>query len=94
MVVRVTAARPDGRAHDDTQVLLIGVDSAPGRTETLTDSMLLVSILPSTGEVEMVSTPRDISRFPLYDGGIYTSSPNIFVLPNASVVTTLKRGAP
>jgi LCP family protein required for cell wall assembly len=57
-------------------VLLIGVDSAPGRSEALTDTLMLVSILPSTGELAMVSLPRDISRFPLYNGGIFTAKVN------------------
>ena len=57
-------------------VLLVGVDSAPGRSEALTDSILLVSVLPSTGAVQMVSLPRDVSYFPLYSGGIYTAKVN------------------
>ena len=56
--------------------LLVGIDSAPGRSETLTDTIMLVSVLPSTGAVAMVSLPRDISRFPLYNGGVYTSKIN------------------
>ena len=59
--------------------LLLGVDSAPGRTEALTDSIMVVSVLPGTGAVAMVSLPRDISYFPVYSGGIYTGKINSFL---------------
>lgn len=52
-------------------VLLVGVDSAPGRSHALTDTMIVVSIEITTGNVAMVSMPRDVAMFPLSDGGTF-----------------------
>jgi LCP family protein required for cell wall assembly len=49
-------------------VLLTGVDSSSIRSHSLTDTLIVVSIDPDTGAVAMVSFPRDIARFPLWDG--------------------------
>jgi LCP family protein required for cell wall assembly len=52
-------------------VLLIGVDSAPGRTEALTDSMIVVSLDPIGRSVSMVSIPRDLAGVPLAGGNVF-----------------------
>jgi LCP family protein required for cell wall assembly len=52
-------------------VLLIGVDAAPGRTETLTDSMIVVSLDPVGRTVSMVSIPRDLASVPLGNGNVF-----------------------
>jgi LCP family protein required for cell wall assembly len=52
-------------------VLLIGVDSAPGRTEALTDSMIVVSLDPVGRTVSMVSIPRDLAGVPLGNGDVF-----------------------
>ncbi len=52
-------------------VLLIGIDSAPGRHEALTDSMIVVSLDPVGRTVTMVSIPRDLAGIPLGDGNTY-----------------------
>jgi LCP family protein required for cell wall assembly len=57
-------------------VLIAGIDSAPSRTTLLTDTLIVVSLDPSTGDVAMVSFPRDIARFPLWDGRTYTGKIN------------------
>ena len=49
-------------------ILFTGFDSAPGRGETLYDSIMIVSYDPSTNTVQMVSVPRDSTSFPLYFG--------------------------
>ncbi|MFI5258530.1 MAG: LCP family protein [Candidatus Limnocylindrales bacterium] len=49
--------------------LLIGVDFLTGRSHSLTDTMMLVSIDTSTEKVDLVSVPRDTSNFDLYYGG-------------------------
>ena len=63
---------PPGRIN----VLIAGIDSAPSRTTLLTDTLIVVSLDPSTGDVVMVSFPRDIARFPLWDGRTYTGKIN------------------
>lgn len=52
-------------------VLLTGVDKTTDRTHSLTDTLLVASLDPETGEAVMVSFPRDVSEFPLYNGGTY-----------------------
>jgi LCP family protein required for cell wall assembly len=52
-------------------VLLIGIDSGPGRTEALTDSMIVVSLDPVGRTVSMVSIPRDLAGVPLGNGDTF-----------------------
>jgi len=60
-------------------ILLTGVDSAATRTQSLTDTLLVVSVDPETKQVAMLSFPRDTSYFPLYDGGTYSGKINGFM---------------
>jgi LCP family protein required for cell wall assembly len=53
---------------DRFTVLLLGVDSGPGRAEFLTDTMIVASLDPIAGAVSMVSVPRDMVDVPLPDG--------------------------
>jgi LCP family protein required for cell wall assembly len=57
-------------------VLLTGIDSGPGRNHALTDTLIVVSVDRSTGKTAMVSFPRDLAYFPLYDGGTYAGRIN------------------
>jgi LCP family protein required for cell wall assembly len=57
-------------------VLLIGVDSGPGRTTALTDSMIVASLDPVAGSVSMISVPRDMVDVPLPGGHVYRSKIN------------------
>jgi polyisoprenyl-teichoic acid--peptidoglycan teichoic acid transferase len=50
-------------------ILLTGIDKNVQRDHSLNDTLLVASIDPTSGDVEMVSFPRDISEFPLYTGG-------------------------
>ena len=59
-------------------VLLAGVDWWEGRVGARTDTMLVVSVNSETGEVLMFSFPRDLQRFPLYNGGTYSGKLNTF----------------
>ena len=49
-------------------VLLLGVDSGPGRSEALTDTMIVASLDPIAGAISMISVPRDMVDVPLPDG--------------------------
>ncbi len=60
-------------------ILLTGIDSAERRTTSLTDTILVASVDPTTGHVALVSFPRDITNFPLYDGRTYTGKINSFM---------------
>ena len=52
-------------------VLLLGIDSGPGRNQALTDTMMVVSIDPIGRTVSMISVPRDTVNAPLGDGLVY-----------------------
>ncbi len=64
----VPSDQPAVEQGERINVLLVGVDSAPGRTTALTDTMLIVSLDPSTGHTVMLSVPRDLYGVPLPDG--------------------------
>ena len=56
---------------DRINFLLLGIDSGPGRTEALTDTILVVSVDPATRQAVMVSVPRDTGFLPLPDRTVY-----------------------
>lgn len=62
-----TPAAADARIN----VLLTGIDSGHDREHALTDTLMVVSVDPKTGSMAMISFPRDISGFKLYNGGRY-----------------------
>jgi LCP family protein required for cell wall assembly len=62
--------------RDRVNVLLVGIDSAPYRTQQLTDTMLVVSIDPVTGRSAMISVPRDLYGVPLPDGRLFNAKLN------------------
>jgi polyisoprenyl-teichoic acid--peptidoglycan teichoic acid transferase len=57
-------------------VLLIGVDSAPGRSTYLTDTMIVASLDPVGGTVSMISVPRDMVDTPLPNGRTFRGKIN------------------
>ena len=73
--------RPDGVAgatatprlgpRERINVLVIGLDTTPWRTATLTDTMMVVSLDPVGRTVSMLSLPRDIVGVPLGNGDVY-----------------------
>jgi LCP family protein required for cell wall assembly len=69
-----TPAAADSRIN----VLLIGIDSSAVRTHALTDTLIVASVDPKTGDTSMVSFPRDLAEFPIYSGGTYSGKINSF----------------
>lgn len=69
----VGSAPPEG---ERLTVLITGIDSEPGRSTSLTDTMIIASVDPATGQSSMVSIPRDLARFELPDGRTYTGKIN------------------
>jgi polyisoprenyl-teichoic acid--peptidoglycan teichoic acid transferase len=61
---RVAAAREAEQASDEPlDVLVLGVDRRPSSAEgesTRSDTMMLVRVIPATGEVKLLSVPRDL----------------------------------
>jgi LCP family protein required for cell wall assembly len=70
-----TPETPNARIN----ILLTGIDAAPSRTNELTDTLLVVSVDPTTGQIAMISFPRDITHFPLYDGRTFNGKINSFM---------------
>jgi LCP family protein required for cell wall assembly len=53
---------------DRLNILLLGGDAGVGRTGIRTDTMIVVSIDPASGDVAMFGIPRNWTRVPLPDG--------------------------
>jgi LCP family protein required for cell wall assembly len=70
---------PDAR-QERINVLLVGIDWRPGRAEHLTDTMLIVSIDPRSGESAMISVPRDLYGARLLDGRVYNAKLNSLLI--------------
>lgn len=68
--------QPDPAQRERINILLVGVDSGPGRSTALTDTMLVVSIDPGGGPPAMISVPRDLYGAPLPDGRVYNAKLN------------------
>ena len=61
-------AQPGPGPDERMNVLVVGVDAAPGRTSVLTDTMMVVSFDPVGKTASMVSLPRDLVNVPLGNG--------------------------
>jgi len=57
-------------------VLLTGIDSSERREHALTDTLVVVSVDPISGETAMISFPRDIARFTMSDGRFFRDKIN------------------
>jgi len=66
---------PNG-AQARINILLTGIDSSPTRTQSLNDTLLVVSLDPVTGQMAMISFPRDMAHLPLPGGGTYDGKIN------------------
>ena len=71
-----STAGPTPQAGERVNVLLMGIDSGPKRTQALTDTLIVVS-LDSVGKtVTMLSIPRDLVQVPLGDGTTFAPKIN------------------
>lgn len=75
-------------------VLLVGVDFAPGRVGHLTDTMLVATVDPESGEGAMVSVPRDLYGVPLGDGRMYNAKLNSLMSTASADRVTYPLGGP
>jgi LCP family protein required for cell wall assembly len=78
------SGQPDVAVGERVNILLVGVDSAPGRTTALTDTMLVVSLDPSGTRSAMISVPRDLYGTPLPDGTFYNAKLNTLMVRAAA----------
>ena len=70
-----SATGPKPGFGERVNVLLMGIDAGPSRTQALTDSLIVISLDPVGRTVTMVSIPRDLVDVPLGNGD--TFSPKI-----------------
>jgi LCP family protein required for cell wall assembly len=57
-------------------ILLLGSDYRPAHPGNRTDTIMVVSIDPTSGAVAAASIPRDTVNFPLPDGGVFKGRVN------------------
>ena len=72
---------PDVTDDGLVNVLFVGTDALPRRPadHRLADSITLASFDPEDGTIDMVSIPRNVSRFPQYWGGFYEAKINTLI---------------
>jgi len=72
-----TTTLPPFAGEDRVNVLLLGSDAGLGRVGTRTDSMIVLSIDPGTGDTAMFSIPRNMIHLPIpEDSPAYTLWPD------------------
>lgn len=69
-------ATPGPAANERLNVLLMGVDSAAGRSQALTDTLIVVSVDSVGRTVSLISIPRDLVGVPLGNGNTYAPKIN------------------
>ncbi len=68
--------QPDVVNGERVNILVIGIDEAPGRGTLLTDTMIVLSFDSDTGTAAMISIPRDLFGAPMPGGGTYDDKLN------------------
>jgi LCP family protein required for cell wall assembly len=86
--------QPEVARGERVTILLVGVDFAPGRATHLTDTMLVATLDPDTGEGAMISIPRDLYGVPLGDGRVYNAKLNSLMATASADRSTYPLGGP
>jgi LCP family protein required for cell wall assembly len=86
--------QPEVGLGERVTVLLVGVDFAPGRAHHLTDTMLVATLDPESGEGAMISIPRDLYGVPLGDGRLYNAKLNSLMATASADPATYPLGGP
>lgn len=92
--VAAPSIQPEVEEGERVTVLLVGVDFAPGRAHHLTDTMLVATLDPESGEGAMVSVPRDLYGVPLGDGRVYNAKLNSLMATASADTGTYPLGGP
>jgi LCP family protein required for cell wall assembly len=71
-----STAGPTPQTGERINVLLLGIDSGPSRTQALTDTIMVVSLDPVGRTVTMLSIPRDLVDVPLGHGSAFAPKIN------------------
>lgn len=86
--------QPEVGLGERVTILLVGVDFAPGRDHHLTDTMLVATLDPTSGEGALVSVPRDLYGVPLGDGRVYNAKLNSLMAAASADLVTYPEGGP
>ncbi len=74
--MQTTQNSANWNADHQLNLLLVGMDSAPGRTDTLTDTMILLHVNTLTGQSAMFGIARNLYCMPLPAGiGVHFPNP-------------------
>ena len=92
--VAAPSIQPDLGLGERVTILLVGVDFAPGREQHLTDTMLVATLDPETGEGALISVPRDLYGVPLGDGRVYNAKLNSLMAVASADPATYPEGGP
>lgn len=92
--VDVMAPSVQPRGDERVTILLLGVDFTPGRSQHLTDTMLVATFDPASGEAAMVSVPRDLYGVRLADGRSYNAKLNSLMSTASADRVTYPDGGP
>jgi LCP family protein required for cell wall assembly len=92
--ISVPSFQPEVGSGERVTILLVGVDFAPGRVHHLTDTMLVATLDPDSGDGAMVSIPRDLYGVPLGDGRVYNAKLNSLMATAAADRATYPLGGP
>jgi polyisoprenyl-teichoic acid--peptidoglycan teichoic acid transferase len=74
--LQATPITTPASASSRINILLTGIDSSAGRNHALNDTIIVVSVDPANRTAAMLSIPRDVANFPLWDGRIYHNKIN------------------
>ncbi|HET9416137.1 MAG TPA: LCP family protein [Candidatus Limnocylindria bacterium] len=92
--ISAPSVQPEVARGERVTILLVGVDFAPGRAHHLTDTMLVATLDPESGEGAMISIPRDLYGVPLGDGRVYNAKLNSLMATAATDRVTYPLGGP
>ncbi len=92
--ISAPSIQPEVARGERVTILLVGVDFAPGRAHHLTDTMLVATLDPETGQGAMISIPRDLYGAPLGDGRVYNAKLNSLMATAAADPATYPLGGP
>jgi LCP family protein required for cell wall assembly len=94
MVIPPPKLQPDVQRGERVTILFVGVDFEAGRSQHLTDTMLVATLDPKSGKAAMVSVPRDLYGVPLGDGRTYDAKLNSLMATAAADPATYPLGGP
>lgn len=94
VAIDVPSFQPEVGLGERVTVLLVGVDFTPGRDHRLTDTMVVTTLDPATGEGALVSIPRDLYGVPLGDGRTYEAKLNSLMATASADLATYPLGGP